>query len=78
MRLLALSCAGAIVFFGFSIPFLLPGGKGLAVGVGTAVVGLGAFWFAELKTKNSLRDDTTWNRTMKGDGENLIDRDGID
>jgi len=78
MRLIALSFAGAIIFFGFSIPFLLPGGNGLAAGIGTVVVGLAVFWFAELKTKISLREDTTWNRTMKADGKNLIDRSGVD
>ena len=78
MRLIALTCAGAIIFFGFSIPFLLPGGTGLAIGVGTTVVGLLAFWIAELKTKKLLRYNTTWNRTMKVDGENLIEREDVD
>ena len=78
IRLVAMSCAGAVVFVGFSIPFLLPGGTGIIVGTLVVVAGLIALWLAESKTKNLLHTNTKWNRTMKADGENFIERDEID
>lgn len=78
IRLVALSFAGAVVFIGFSIPFLLAGFLGLMVGVITTIAGALLFWFTELKTKKSLHANTTWNRAMKSDGGNLIERGGAD
>ena len=78
IRLLTLSFAGAVVFVGFGIPFLLPGGVGLIIGVATAIVGVILFRFTESQTKKSLRENSMWNQTMKADGENLIERDEVD
>lgn len=75
-RLLALSAAGSVVFIGFGLPFLLPPGRqGLIAGVLVVIIGSALLALAESRTKHALDDDTTWNRLMKADGEDLIERD---
>lgn len=77
IRILALSLAGAVVFVGASIPFLLEGAMGLIFGFAVIAVGSVLFWFVETATRESLTADTMWNRLMQVEGSNLFEIDAV-
>lgn len=70
IRLVALAVSGAIVFAGFGTPFLVPGTKGLVIGLILVLAGSIALWIAQRLTVHSLDADTAWNRFIKTDVEN--------
>lgn len=78
MRILLLSAAAAIIFAGFGAIIVNPGTLGVLVGICLIVVGCVATWIIEKKTASALREDSTWNRIMKTEGDNLVGRDDSD
>lgn len=75
LRIVLLSFAGAVVFVGFGLPFAVPGRTGLAVGFAVVAIGSVFLWAVETRTNKFLDKNTSWNRLMKTDGENLLERD---
>ena len=74
MRLILLTLPAATILVGFGLPFLLDGHLGLLAGGSVVLFGAGTFWLVEMKTNKSLEKDTAFNRFLKSDGENLIER----
>lgn len=74
MRLILLTLSALPIFVGFGLPFMLDGHLGLLAGGLVVLFGAGTFWLVEMKTKRSLEQDTAFNRFLKSDGENLIER----
>lgn len=70
IRLIALTASVAVVFSGFSAPFLVSGTKGLLIGAVLVLAGSIALWFAQRLTIHSLDKDTSWNRFIKTDVDN--------
>ena len=75
MRVVLLSLTGVIVFAGFAAPFLLVGASGIYAGGTLIVIGAALLVVVARKTRQSLDADNAWNRTMKADGESLIERE---
>ena len=75
LRIVLLSLAGAVVFAGFAAPFLLPGASGIVAGGTLIITGAALLLGVARKTRQSLDADNAWNRTMKADGESLIERE---
>ena len=75
MRVVLLSLAGAIVFAGFAAPFFVAGTSGIYTGGALIIFGAVALAVVARKTRKSLDADNAWNRTMKADGETLVQRD---
>lgn len=73
-RLLSLTAAGIVIFAGFGIPVLVPGIRGVALGLGVAAIGALLFWFTEKRTRDALDADSGWNRMLKADGDDLVER----
>lgn len=74
-RLISLTLAGTLIFAGFGIPFHSPDWRGLVLGAGTIVCGALLLLYVDKRTKNKLEANTAWNRVMKADGKNLVDRE---
>lgn len=75
LRIVLLSLAGAIILVGFGLPFIILGRTGLALGFVVIAIGSVFFWAIETRTNNFLDEDSGWNRLMKADGENILERD---
>lgn len=75
LRVLLLSLSGAIVFTGFAAPFFLVGASGIYTGGTLIVIGAALLVVVARKTRKSLDAENAWNRTMKADGESLIERE---
>ena len=74
-RIVLLSLAGTIVFAGFSAPFFVAGTAGIYAGGALIIFGGLLLAVVARKTRIWLDEDNAWNRTMKADGETLIQRE---
>lgn len=73
-RFILLTLSAATIFVGFGLPFIVDGRLGLVAGGLVVLFGAGVFWLFEMRTKASLEQDSAFNRLLKSDGENLIER----
>ncbi len=74
IRLLLLTISCLIVFIGFSVPFLIEGILGILLAIAFIFFGSLLVWIFEFKTTKSLEKNSTLNRILKSDGENIIER----
>lgn len=74
-RLLLLGVTAIPIFIGFALPFAMPGATGLALAVLFVLGGAGLLRWVERRTQSALKHDTALNRTLKAEGDNLVERD---
>ena len=73
-RIVFLSLAAAVVFLGFAMPFAIPGMVGWIACALFILLGAFLIWAFEKKTRLSLDNDSRFNKVMKADCENIIER----
>ena len=73
-RLLALAACGSIIFSGFFLAVVLDGKRGVVTGAAVVIIGAALFWILEKRSRHSLESESSLNRVLKADGENLVER----
>lgn len=74
IRIVLLSLAGFVVFAGCGMLFFVAGRIGIVAGLVTIFAGAVAIWVVEARTNRHLEADSGWNRVMKAEGEDLVER----
>ncbi|MGH1538818.1 MAG: hypothetical protein ACRBHB_00215 [Arenicella sp.] len=74
IRLLLLTIPALSIFVGFAMPFFVEGISGFVIAVILIVFGSLVFWLCEIRTKHSLDEETEFNKFLKSDGDDLIER----
>jgi len=74
-RLLLLTISALLIFIGFCIPFMIEGIYGVIMAIVMIIFGSASLWVFEVKTRKSLEKETTFNKILKADGDNFIERE---